>query len=290
MNILVTGSTGEFGKSAVAQLINKGVNPSEISALARNPEKTQALNDLGVNVKLGDYNDYSSLVEAFQGVDKLLFVSSSDVENRAAQHENVVKAAKAADVKHIVYTSFMRKQEVENSAIGFLQESHLKTEGWIKESGINYTLLQNATYLDMLPMFIGEQVLDSGVIMQPAQEGKSSLVLREELAEAAVVVLTSEGHENKAYPLVNNQSVSYAEVAETISEVSGKAINYHSPSPEEYQATLKSYGVPDEYIGIFTAFSVAQANGELEMTDHSLQNLIGREPTTVKTFLTKVYS
>ncbi len=287
--ILVTGATGEFGKHAVQQLIKKGVNTSNISVLSRSMEKANNYKADGITVKIGDYTNYDSLVKAFEGVDKLLFVSSSEIENREAQHENVVRAAKSAGVQHIVYTSFMRNQERENSAIAFLQDSHLKTENWIKESGIAYTFLQNATYLDMLPMFIGEQVLETGVIMQPAENGKSSLVLRQELAEAAAVVLTSEGHENKAYPLVNNQAISYYEVAETIAQISGKDITYQSPSPEEYQATLKTYGVPDEYIGLFTAFSVAQANGELEMSDNSLEKLLGRKPTTSTEFLTKIY-
>lgn len=288
--ILVTGATGEFGKIAVQQLIKKGVKTSEISVLSRSEEKASKFKADGIAVKIGDYTNYDSLVRAFDGVDKLLFVSSSEVESRAAQHLNVVNAAKAAGVKHIAYTSFMRKQELENSAIAFLQDSHLKTENWIKESGMTYTILQNATYMDMLPMFVGEQVLENGVIMQPAENGKSSLVLRQELAEAAAVVLTSEGHENKAYPLVNNEAVSYNEVAETITQISGKNIAYQSPSPEEYQATLKTYGVPDEYIGLFTAFSVAQAKGELEMSNNSLEKLLGRKPTTTKAYLTKIYA
>lgn len=287
--ILVTGATGMFGKHAVQQLMEKGVNTSDISVLSRSMEKANNYKEDGITVKIGDYNNSDSLVKAFEGVDKLLFVSSSETENRAEQHQNVVRAAKATGVKNIVYTSFMRNQETDNSAIAFLMDSHLKTEKWIKDSGIAYTFLQNATYLDMLPMFIGEQVLETGVIMQPAENGKSSSVLRQELAEAAAVVLTSEGHENKAYPLVNNQAISYNEVAELITEISGKNITYKSPSPEEYQATLKTYGVPDEYIGLFTAFSVAQANGELEMSDNSLEKLLGRKPTTAKEFLTKVY-
>ena len=287
--ILVTGATGEFGKHAVQQLMKKGVNTSDISVLSRSMEKANNYKEDGITVKIGDYTNYDSLVKAFEGVDKLLFVSSSEIENRAEQHQNVVRAAKATGVKNIVYTSFMRNQETDNSAIAFLMDSHLKTENWIKDSGIAYTFLQNATYLDMLPMFIGEQVLETGVIMQPAENGKSSSVLRQELAEAAAAVLTSEGHENKAYPLVNNQAISYNDVAELIAEISGKNITYKSPSPEEYQATLKTYGVPDEYIGLFTSFSVAQANGELEMSDNSLEKLLGRKPTTAKEFLTKVY-
>lgn len=287
--ILVTGATGEFGKHAVQQLMKKGVNTSDISVLSRSMEKANNYKEDGITVKIGDYTNYDSLVKAFEGLDKLLFVSSSEIENREAQHENVVRAAKATGVKNIVYTSFMRNQETDNSAIAFLMDSHLKTEKWIKDSGIAYTFLQNATYLDMLPMFIGEQVLETGVIMQPAENGKSSSVLRQELAEAAAAVLTSEGHENKVYPLVNNQAISYNDVAELIAEISGKNITYKSPSPEEYQATLKTDGVPDEYIGLFTSFSVAQANGELEMSDNSLEKLLGRKPTTAKEFLTKIY-
>ncbi len=288
--ILVTGATGEFGRNAIEHLIDKGVNPSEISALARNEEKAQPLKELGVQIKKGDYNDYSSLVAAFQGVDKLLFVSSSDIENRAAQHQNVVKAAKATGIHHVVYTSFMRNQKVEKSAIGFLQDSHLKTENWLKESGINYTLLQNATYMEFLPMFLGENVLENGAFMMPAEQGKSSLVLKAELAEAAAVVLTTTGHENKVYPLVNEEALDYTAIAATISEVSGKTVIYNSPTPEVYQNTMKAYGVPKEYIEVFTAFAVAQANGELELSNNSLEQLLGRKPITTKQFLNKLYA
>ncbi|KAB8153005.1 NAD(P)H-binding protein [Kordia sp. TARA_039_SRF] len=288
--ILVTGATGVFGKNAIAQLIQKGVQPSNISALIRNPEKADFFEEKGIQVKIGDYTDYDSLVLAFKGVDKLLFVSSSTIEDRDAQHLNVVNAAKAVGIHHIVYTSFIRNTEIENSAISFLQDSHLKTENWIKETGINYTFLQNALYMDLLPMFIGEKVLESGRIMLPAKLGKSNAVLREELAEAAAIVLTSKGHENKVYPLVNNKGVDYTEIATYISEISGKTIKYVSPSPEEYQETLKKHGVPSEYIQLFTAFSIAQANGELELTNNTLEKLLGRKPTTPKAFLEKIYS
>ncbi|WP_205677833.1 NmrA family NAD(P)-binding protein [Brumimicrobium salinarum] len=100
--ILVTGATGEFGKHAVQQLREKGVSTSDISVLSRSEEKAISYKEDGITVKTGDYTNYDSLVKAFEGVDKLLFVSSSEIENREAQHENVVRAAKSAGVKHIV--------------------------------------------------------------------------------------------------------------------------------------------------------------------------------------------
>jgi len=288
--ILVTGATGEFGKAAINFLLKKGVNPSEISALVRSKEKATDLKEKGITIKVSDYNDYDGLVNAFTGVGKLLFVSGSEIETREVQHKNIVDAAKEAGVKYIAYTSFIRNTPVENSSIAFLQDTHVKTENWIKESGIPYTILQNALYMDMIPIFAGEAVLNNALILQPADQGKSSSVLREELAEVAANVIIGEGHENKVYPLSNPEAHTYQNVAEIITEASGKEIKYQSPSAEEFQTTLTALGVPAEYIGLFTAFSVAQAKGELELNDSTLEKLLGRKPITAKVYLTKIYS
>ncbi len=101
--ITITGATGQLGSGVIDSLIQKGFNPSNISALARSEEKAQALKDKGVNIKIGNYNDYNSLVEAFKGTDKLLLISSNEMENRSQQQVNAVKAAKEAGVKHILY-------------------------------------------------------------------------------------------------------------------------------------------------------------------------------------------
>src|SRR5690606_15084509 len=130
--ILVTGATGNFGGTAIRFLLEKGIEAGQISALVRSTEtqseKAQDLKAKGINIIAGDYNDYPSLVTAFKGVNKLLFVSSSDIAHRLQQHENVVKAAKEAGVNHVVYTSFQRKDETEKSPLyGFVQV-HIQTD------------------------------------------------------------------------------------------------------------------------------------------------------------------
>jgi len=289
--ILVTGATGKFGAKAIKHLLNNGVNASDIAAMVRDAEKAQNLVDKGVGLRIGDYTDYDSLVNAFQNVDKLLLISSSDkkIENRTAQHINVINAAKMAGVKHIVYTSFIRKPKFEDSAIALFQDSHVKTEQFLKNSGIDYTILQNGIYLEMISIFAGEKVAETGVIMLPAQEGKASWVLREELAEAAAHVLTTEGHENKVYPLTNIESTSFDEIARDMSGKLGKDVHYQSPPVDEFQATLKQFGVPELYIGMFTMWAVAQAQGVLDFKDATLESFLGRKPTTTKQFIDQVY-
>jgi NAD(P)H dehydrogenase (quinone) len=216
-------------------------------------------------------------------------VSGSDVVKRDQQHKNVVKAAKEAGVKHILYTSFERKNETETSPIGFIANAHIATEKQIKASGMAYTIFRNNLYLDILPMFFGEKVLETGVFL-PAGETKSAFALRQDMAEATANVIIGNGHENKVYAFSNTENVSVAEVVKSLSEVVGKEINYVSTPIEIYVETLSKAGVPEEYIGMFAGFSEAIKQGEFTVTKTDLENLLGREPTSAKEFLKQVYA
>lgn len=114
-----------------------------------------------------------------------------------------------------------------------------------------------------------------------------SVALRSEMAEAAAVVIASEGHDNKVYDIVNTEVYSYEDIARLLSEIIGKNINYISPTAAEFTETLRQTGdsIPEEYFGII----LAQAQGDGDITNEDLSNLIGRKPTTIKTFLEQVY-
>ncbi len=287
--LLITGATGNFGKAVIDFLLKKNIPVSGIAALARDKEKAKDLKEKRIDVRLGDYDNYESLVNAFNGVDKLLFVSGSDIVNRGKQHLNVINAAKESGVKHIIYTSFERNNESESSPIAMVAKSHIDTDKNIKASGIPYTILRNGVYVDMLPTFMGDNVLDTGIFL-PAGDGKASLTSRIDLAEATANILTGSGHENKEYSLTNVTSYSFNDVAEILSEISGKKIQYTSPSKEVYKETLLKAGVPSEYVDIMAGFSEAIKRGEFLTTKTDLQNILGRKPQTLKEYLETVYS
>jgi NAD(P)H dehydrogenase (quinone) len=286
--ILVTGATGHLGKAA-AEFLLKKTSPSDIAVLTRDAAKASDLAARGVEVRKGDYSDYASLVKAFQGVDKLYFVSGNDVINRLQQHINVVKAAREAGVKHVLYTSFQRKNESGTSPIALVAGSHISTENLLKESGLAYTLLKHTIYMEMLPLFMGDKVLENGVIFQPAGDGKVSYASRIDMAEAAANILTSSGHENKAYDISGPTSYSYHDIAAIISGLAGKKITYVSPTSEEFKQALAKAGVPPEYIGLFASFNEAFKLGEFDHPDNTLEQLLGRKPTSLSEYLKTVY-
>jgi len=286
--ILVTGATGNLGAATIEALLNKGYAASKIAALVRDEAKAIDLKAKGINIRIGDYNNYDQLVAAFAGVDQLLLISGSDVINRGKHHENAVNAAKEAGVKHIYYTSFERNNDTETSPIYFLAKTHIDTENLIKTSGITYTIFRNNLYMEALPMFFGEQVLTTGIFL-PAGDTKSAFTYRKDMAEATANVLMSEGHDNKAYNLSNTENWSIGDIAQEISAITGQTVNYVSPPQDIYIDTLTKAGVPAEYIGMFAGFAEAIKQGEFAAITTDLEHLLGRKPTTARQYFTMVY-
>ena len=286
--ILITGASGHFGKATIEHLLNKGVSENNIAALVRDENKAQDLKAKGVQIKIGDYNQYKTLVDAFKGINQLVLVSSSDLEQRTQQQLNAINAAKEAGVKYIYYTSFERKNETAHSPIAAVALSHIDTEKAIKESGLTYTIFKNNLYMEVFLFFFGDKVLEQGIYF-PAGNTKAGYASRTDMAEAMANVILSEKHRNKVYSINHTDNVSMNEIAETLSELAGKTINYYSPSAEEYMNTLTQAGVPAPYINMFAGFAEAIKQGEFETTQTDLETLLNRKPTSLKEFLSQTY-
>jgi len=290
--ILVTGATGNFGSKAITHLLKKGVPAGEIAVLVRSMENTGSLEKLGVDMRIGNYDDVDAMVKAFTGIEQLLLVSSSDrgaIANRTRHHINAITAAKAANVRHITYTSFVRKEGHEKSAIAGFQNSHLATETFLKESGVTYTILQNGIYQEMILAFAGEKVAEIHAIFFPAQQGKAGWVLCEELAEAAAQVLTTKSHENKTYVLTNTVATGFEQIAAYISDRINEEVKYTAPDSTTFSALLKNSGVPPMYIDMMTMWGAALAEGALDVEDNTLEFLLGRKPKNVQEFIGEIY-
>jgi NAD(P)H dehydrogenase (quinone) len=287
--IFITGATGHFGKATIDFLIQKGVKPENISALARSADKAQELTNKGVNVKIGDYDDYPSLVAAFAGIDKLLLISSSDLEYRVRQHTNAAKAAKEAGVKQIIYTSFVRKNETASSPIAFIAQQHIESEKAIRDTGIPYTFMLNALYADALPMFMGEKVAETGIFL-PAGNGKAAFAARTDMAEAAANLLLLKEPLKKVYVISNTENYTLYNVASYLSEIFGKAVAYHAPTKEVYLDVVTKAGMPEQYAHMFANFSQAIEQGEFETSTTDLETILGRKPISLKAFLAGTYA
>lgn len=264
--IVVTGATGALGRLVLA-----GLPAADTVGLVRDPARGA---DLGVPVRVGSYDDPASLAGAFDGADKVLFISGSEVGKRVDQHRAVVDAAKAAGVPHLVYTSVLHADTSPLSLAG----EHKATEQMIRESGIPFTFLRNSWYTEMYaPTF--QQAVADGAFIGSAGEGRLAPAARADYAEAAAAVLTSEGHENKIYELAGDVAWSYRDLAAALTEVSGKAVTYHDLPAAEHRAALTEAGLPPLVADMLVEIDGSLAGGALVDDSGDLSRLIGH-PTT----------
>lgn len=280
--ILITGASGQLGRQIVLNALKK-VEANQIAVLVRDASKVQDLAGLGVDIRIGDYHQTESLKNVFDGISKLLLISSSDFNNRIGQHKNVIDAAKNSGVKHIFYTGVSLK-DIEHSPLKPMIGDHFLTEDYIKSSGLTYTFLQNSLYAEVIPMFLGENVLETGIYF-PAGDGKVPFVLRSDLAEATANLLIEGNHENKTYQLTASNSYSFGDIASILSELSGKSINYISPEPADFENMLKQFGLPEHIISMSSLFAAGIKNNDFNEIHSDLKTLLGKDATDLKSSL-----
>ena len=270
MKIAITGASGQLGQLVVAKLKEK-ISAQNIVGLVRSSQKGKSL---GVDVREADYTNPSALDKALDGVDTLLLISSSEVGQRAVQHSNVIEAAKRSDVKWIVYTSLLH---ADTSALS-LAEEHRETEAMLKTSGIPYTLLRNGWYTENYTGSIAGAVA-GGAFIGSAGDGKIASAARADFADAAVAVLTSEGHLGKTYELAGDEHYTLSDLAAEISRQTGKDIPYKNLSEADYSGALVSFGLPAALSDAIAGWDVAASQDALFENGRQLSKLIGR-PTT----------
>ncbi|MDT3402369.1 SDR family oxidoreductase [Mucilaginibacter terrae] len=281
--ILVTGVTGKIGRGTVKQLLKKGVPANEIIGLSR---KKDGLGDLiakGFEIRIGDYFDYDSLLHAFKGVDKIMLTSAVAFSDRFTQHYNVITAARQAGVKHVVYMSIMRK-EGSGRVMPEITESDLFTEQVLKSSGIGYTVVYHPPFIDVLSLYYDADPFQNGILV-PAGNGKMAPATRDELAEAHAEILSTAGHEMKTYSLGGSEAISFADIAKTLTDVTGKPVPFSTITTEAYIDDLVAKGMPQKVAEFLMNWVVSIEEGEFGHQSGDLERLIARRATNFKDYV-----
>jgi NAD(P)H dehydrogenase (quinone) len=275
MSILVSGASGQLGRSVIQHLLAGGTPADSIVAGARTPAALDALAGIGVTVRRVDYSDPESLSTAFDGVETALLVSGNEFGERVQQHTAFTRAAVDAGVSRVVYTSAPHADATSLQ----LADDHAATEAAIRASGVPFTFLRNGWYFENYTSQI-PTYLELGAVFGSAGDGPISGASRTELAEAAAVVLTSDGHDGTTYELGGDEPFTLTELAELVAAASGRAVAYRDVPEAEYAAILVGAGLPEPVAALFAQTDVAIRDGALLVGTGDLARLIGR-PTTV---------
>lgn len=271
--IVVTGASGQLGRLVVEELLSR-VPAERIVAVVRQPAKVADLAARGVQVRVADYGQPHSLAAAFEGAEKLLLISSSEIGQRVAQHRNVIEAARQAGVGLLAYTSLLH---ADRSPLGLAAE-HCATEELLRASGLPHVLLRNGWYTENYLASVAP-ALQHGALLGSAGEGRIASAARADYAAAAAAVLTGADQAGKVYELAGDDAYTLGELAAAIARLSGQSVVYRNLPQGEFEAALRAAGLPEGLAALLADSDVGAAQGGLFDDGRQLSRLIGR-PTT----------
>lgn len=273
-SIGVTGSTGQLGGRVATRLATLG-QPQRL--LARNPARAPQLP--GAEIVQASYEDGPSMRAALSGVQTLLLISGYG-QTRLDQHYSAIDAAIAGGVERIVYTSFLSAAPL---ATFTHAREHYLTEQRIRESGCRYTFLRPTFYLDRASLWFSNE----GVVQGPAGNGTITWVSRDDLADVAVAVLTTSGHDGASYEITGAQAFTLTEAAEEFSRATGFPASYQPETIKEAKASRAKFNPTDWELEAWVSTYVAIATGEMSVVSHTVEALTGHTPQTLADYVHK---
>lgn len=280
--LFVTGANGALGR-LVIQALRRHVPADRIVAGVRDPAKAGDLAATGIEIRHADYDRPETLRAAFDGIDRLLLISSSAVGQRVSQHRAVIDAASAAGITFLAYTSLLHG---EASPLP-LKAEHVETEAALRAAGLPVAILRNGWYLENYDGFVAP-ALAHGTQFGAAGEGRIAAAARADYAEAAARLLAEgDAHAGKIYELAGDSAFTMREWSAALSAVSGKPVAYQDLPPAEYQALLIKIGLPEPVAALLATSDAGAAQGGLFDDSHTLSQLIGRPTTPLAAALSK---
>jgi NAD(P)H dehydrogenase (quinone) len=257
--IIVSGASGNLGGLTVKELLARGVPASRLILVSRTPEEQEEYRRMGASVRFGDFTHPESLAAAYAGGTHMLLISVGGTKTESASKllKRAIDAAKAAGVQHIAYTSYVgiTRGDVEGRAA-----DHQETEEALRASGVAWTMLRNSIYMEGLVNQAARMVA-AGKATIPPNESPIGYITRADCAAAAAAVLSTAGHENKAYDITGPELLGVREIAAAASAVTGKPVEVVQGGPD----TRPGFGRP-----------------AMAFTTTDFEALTGRAPTSVR--------
>jgi uncharacterized protein YbjT (DUF2867 family) len=279
--ILVTGATGTLGSEVVKQL-SSATPAVNIKAGIHSAQNVKKVKDGDrVEVVLIDYNKPETLKEALNQVDKL-FLLTPDVPNAHELASNLVIEAKKAGIRHVVKQSVMGADlEADVDTLRL----HRQAEKIIEQSGIPFTFLRPNEFMQNFINFHSPSIKGNNAFYVPLEDAKVSLVDVRDIAAVAVKSLIEEDkHKNKTYLITGPEAVSYHQVAEILSNTTGRKINYVNISDEEAKAAMKEIGMSDWLINTVSELSEYFRKGKASEISPAVEDVTGNKPISFSQF------
>jgi uncharacterized protein YbjT (DUF2867 family) len=276
MNAVVTGATGTVGRHLVHELRERGVTAR---AFVRDRERAQEILGNEVELVLGDLADRESIERALRGADRV-FLACGNVPGQVDLERAAIDAARAAGVERLVKLS--GPGAAVTSPLVFARW-HGEIERHLLDSGVPSVRLRPSAYMTNVLAY-AQMIARTGRLFAPAGAASISYVDPRDVAAAAAVALTADGHEDAIYELTGPAAIDYAHITRALSAATGRGIEYVNVPDDAAREAMLADGLPAMLADAIVAVFAWQRAGNMTHTTDTVRALTGSEPRTFAQF------
>jgi uncharacterized protein YbjT (DUF2867 family) len=275
--ILVFGVTGTTGGAVARELARKG---GAMRGVTRDPDHAKkVLGDLRMEFAKADFENARALEAAMEGVERMYLVSPPHPDQVKHQTAAIEAAAKAG-VQQVVKLSVMGASE--ESLVRLMREQR-EIEKALEGSGMAWTMLRPQYFMQNTLRF-AEPIAKTGSFSVPMGEAAIAMIDVRDIASAAAAALTEDGHEGRVYELTGPEALTFMEVAEKLSSVLDRPVEYTKVSTEEARKHMLESGVPEWRVTGLIELVEDFGRGNGTKVTQTVRDVTGREPYTYEQF------
>jgi len=266
--VLITGATGTVGSEVLNRLSALG---TQARAVTRDPRRAAANSPPHIEFVQGDFDDPESMRKACADVERAFLLTPSS-ERAEEQQIAFARIARESGVRHIVKLSQLHADP--NAPERFLRY-HGVVEAAVRNSGLTFTFLRPNLYMQGLLNF-RQTIQQQSTFFAAAGDAQISAVDVRDLADVAVAALTSATHENQVYSLAGPAALTFADMAEQLSQAIGRTVTFVDVAPGVMRSALADLGFPIwQADGLLEEFAMYR-RGEAAGVESGVREALGR--------------
>jgi len=279
MKLLITGATGNVGLSVIKHISSEG-NTLQVFAGVRNIKTdTKKLKDFNVSVISFDFENIQTFKPALKEMDVLFLLRPPQLADVSKFFEPLIAESIKAKIKQIIFLSV---QGVENSKV----IPHHKIEKLIVSSKIPFTFLRPAYFMQNFTTTLHLDLVNKQRIYLPAGQTKFTLIDVDDIGAVTAKILSEpQNHINKSYELTNNETLTFTEMAEKISNGTGMTIKFISPNLLQFYLSKRKENVSPTLIIVMIMLHYLPRFQKTPKTTHWVKMITGQYPKSFDNFV-----
>ena len=273
--ILITGASGTVGSAVLKEVLQRG-NP--VSAMYRSA--SDAAKASGVRTVIADFADKPSLLRALEGVDTV-FLVCSPVRELVELESNMLQACVEARIRRVVLNSALGAEDYLKSFPSW----HRKVEDRLRASGLDYVILRPNSFMQNVVTYNAPSIRSQAAFYAAMGNARISFIDVRDVARVAATMLTSPDQVGETYELNGPEALTYGEVADKISRVTGRKVQYVDIPEAVQRKSMLELGMPEWQVTALLDLQAYYTGGKGGEVDATLRNLLGHTPATMDEFL-----